>query len=43
VEDVAHQQREMIRADGVCGPAGAVGESADHQTRVLAYLGRDAR
>jgi uncharacterized protein (TIGR03086 family) len=43
VDDVAHQQGEMIRADGACGPAIQVGEDADNQTRVLAFLGRDAR
>lgn len=33
---------DAIRSDNVCGPAVAVSDDADEQTRLLAYLGRRA-
>jgi uncharacterized protein (TIGR03086 family) len=33
---------EMIRSPGVCGPELAVADDADDQTRLLAFLGRQA-
>ncbi|QBJ96881.1 TIGR03086 family protein [Rhodococcus sp. ABRD24] len=39
---VIAQLGDSLRMDGVCGPAIAVPAEADHQTRVLAALGRSA-
>ena len=36
----AHQLGDMIRYDGVCGPAVSVPDDADDQTKLLAFLGR---
>lgn len=37
---VADGFAEMLRAEGVCGPAQPVSEGADEQARLLAHLGR---
>ncbi|MDV7084622.1 TIGR03086 family protein [Rhodococcus sp. IEGM 248] len=42
VGGVAEQMGESIRTAGVCGPAVDVPADADEQTRVLAFLGRNA-
>ncbi|MBT0993643.1 maleylpyruvate isomerase family mycothiol-dependent enzyme [Cellulomonas sp. DKR-3] len=42
IEGLVAAMGEMIRSDGVCGPALEVGPDADRQTRALAALGRSA-
>jgi uncharacterized protein (TIGR03086 family) len=38
----AHEMGDMLRSPGACGPEITVGDGADDQTRLLAFLGRRA-
>ena len=40
VENVVQGLGDNIRMEGICGPAVEVPDSADRQTKLLAYLGR---